>query len=228
MRGKMLGALLGAALFTALTGTAHAGYVTQQLHPDIESVHFDALPHENADLRIQVLDGGATVVIEDRANPITPGVEPLDTAPINQPCEIVSTHVARCTNRYGNAYSSVDLDVGPGAARVQDVPGSAHHFRTIVNGGPQADVIDLNHGALYFIFDQGGANTISIGPHIGFDEGSYVHVGPGRSTIDVQNGVFDRVGCLRAAYEQPELGVGAANVLDSVTADPGDQIVDCD
>ena len=56
--------------------------------------------------------------------------------------------------------------------------------------------VRVDDGARYDVRDLGGLNnTISLGPHIGFSEGSYVELGPGTSTVDVENGVFDAVDC---------------------------------
>jgi hypothetical protein len=235
MRKRLIWVLVTALLSMAFAAPAQAGYVSYEYADGFAWITFDPLLTDRSDLRIQSLDGGATVIVEDRGAPITPG-KPPGTATTSRvrPCETVSMHVARCTSPSSQAtFESFVTDLSlNGAAKIRDLPGSGHLFYWITTG-PAGDTIDLSHGALYSVRDLGGLNnSIHLGPHIGFSEGSYVGLGPGSSTVDVANGVFDRVECLRGEQtgitDQPDLGIGQHNALDTVTADPDDHVVDCD
>ena len=223
MRSVLIATVAMLAGFAAFGGTAQAGFVYQWGADGIGNVAFDSRPLERPDVRVTVSDGGAAVTFEDLRNPITPGLPPAaDTRPNARPCEIVSAHVARCTPPFAvSPYHEVYLGLASGGpARVRDLPGSGHlHYW--VNTGPLGDVIALDHGRTYDVEDEGGPNEISVASQHGAD----VRLGPGRSAVDVQNGVFDSVKCLKAA---PALGIGALNFLDAITADPGDSVVDCD
>lgn len=233
MRGKTFGALLGATVFTALTGTAHAGYahVVPAEFGDEEFATFDAQPHEAANLRFQVTDGGRTVTFEDLANPITPGTPP--TADRSVPCEIVSERKARCTA--GTFFTRITLNTGLREAEIRDVAGDGA-LPVDVNSGPLRDVIDLDHQEVARVRDDGGPNEIGLGaacvgcaPHE-----QLVEVGPGASTIDVRNGDIDYVFCVSAHrvlsglnFAPGSLYPGEYNVVDSVLADPQDHIDGC-
>ena len=223
MRSVLIATFATAAWWAAFGATAQAGYVYQWGADAIGSVAYDSRPLDRPDLRVTVTDGGATVTFEDRRNPITPGLPPgAETHQNVRPCEIVSTHVARCTPPYAvSPYHEVSLNLFPGGpARVRDLPGSGqlHYW---VSAGPLDDVIALDHGRTYDIEDEGGRNTIGVASQHGAD----IRLGPGQSAVDVHNGVFDSVKCLKDA---PALGIGPLNFLDTVTADAGDSVVDCD
>jgi hypothetical protein len=124
----------------------------------------------------------------------------------------------------------VDTTLASGS-RIRDLPAPQHTFIG-VQSGPLADDIALNYGAAHFVYDLGGANTITLGPNAPGSWRNGIDVGPGKSTIDVQNGGLDWVQCLTAypvtLSDLPDTELGPQNALDTVTADADDQILDCD
>jgi hypothetical protein len=134
VRGRLFGALLAATLFTALTGTAHAGYAYMETYSNDFDPIFYAGPGESPDLQFQVTDDLTSVVFEDRRNPITVGRPPVDEHDLNdgdtrypedrEPCEPLSRHKVRCTGPPGFTVSQQRSATSrAGAVRSTSSPG---------------------------------------------------------------------------------------------------------
>jgi len=230
VQGRLL-ILMAVVAFTALPATAHAGYAHYEIqNGTIGNVipRFDAGPGEKPDLRVQVVDID-TVVIEDLANPITAGPPPggLNTnaslvdgeSPLYanaHPCEVISTHAARCTAGPGEPLREIEIDTGALAAKVRDVPGGAHRPIRVFSGRFNDNIELLYHEAAD-VRDAGGNNTIHLGAGTGglWEPTNSVSVGPGNSVINVRNGTWhDKVTCLLGA---PLGGHAFVDPLDDVS-----------
>jgi hypothetical protein len=235
VRGRLFGALLAATLFTALTGTAHAGYAYMETYSNDFDPIFYAGPGESPDLQFQVTDDLTSVVFEDRRNPITVGRPPVDEHDLHdgdtrypedrEPCELLSRHKARCTGPPGFTVWRIKIETGDLPAEIRDVAGGSRAVDVFT--GPLNDDITIDHQAAVFLDDAGGANRIRVGDGGGWmtDYDNVVSVGPGASEIDVRNGSFDLISCLRVPGLNP--GVVLTNPLDTVLADANDEVHGC-
>ncbi|HYH59855.1 MAG TPA: hypothetical protein VD790_11660 [Thermoleophilaceae bacterium] len=220
---------------------AHAGYAHYEVRSGtIGDVipRFNAGPGEKPDVSVQFVDF-TTVLIEDRANPMVAGPPPTgldgNVDPTSgeqrllyenaQPCDVISTHVARCTAPAGLILREMEIDTGLLAARIRDVPGGVERPIHIFSG-PLSDDIELHHFETTRVSDLGGNNRIRVGtPSGGFYEPTvFVAVGPGNSVINVRNGSGgDLVDCMSvrtASFGLPAIG-------GHVFADVGDVVQGC-
>jgi hypothetical protein len=225
---------------------AHAGYAWFEKDTSGDAfgvARYQSLPGERADVRLQVSGSGTTVTFEDLTSPVRAGVPPTALGQNNIACEQLSEHKARCVHPQGPPLQSpipfnsaaVDTTRASGS-RVRDLPAEGNVFVS-VSSGPMADTIELDDGFAHFVDDVGGTNTITLGPHASGAWRNGIRVGPGRSTIDVQNGGLDWVQCLTpdsgassavlTSLGVPDPDLGPQNSLDTVFADPDDQVRDC-
>jgi hypothetical protein len=208
MRGKLAGGLAAAAAFLAMTGTAHAGYAYMEMLGNDFNAIFYAGPGEAPDLTFQVADGGTSLVFEDRANPINVGRPPVDELDLNdgdltypedrEPCELISTHKARCIGPSDFFVWRVAIHAGDLPARVRDLDDPGQGRAIDIYTGPLGDDIEINHQQQISLHDEGGNNTVRFGTTCAFCWiwDSSVFLGPGVSTVDVRNSTLDHVSCI--------------------------------
>jgi hypothetical protein len=234
MRGKLTAPLAMAAVFMALTGTAHAGYAYSDSSG--EEPIFYAGPGEAPDLRFQVAADLDSVVFEDLRNPINVGPPPVDEHDLRDgdrtypeaavPCESISTHKARCSAQPGGTLWRIMIEAGELGATVRDLAGGQRAID--VFSGPLRDDIAIEHQTAVFVEDAGGPNLIRVGDGSGWmtDYDNIVEVGPGASEIDLRNGSRDRISCLQVAGIA-NLGSVLTNPLDRLVADADDVVQGC-
>lgn len=232
------------AAFAALMlapGAAQAAQVYVTYKPDgpWQQVAFVAGPGESPDLKMQVLDNGGTVIFEDHANPLSTAIPPDDESTDYIECTPITPHKARCEGVMpGFGFPFMTVQMGPSpfssrqspgglSSRIRDLRGDPGTNVLLLETGVLSDDIKLRHQHQVWMTDLGGPNRIVLGGMSA--QLSSVTLGPGASTVDVRNGVKDRVDCLKglASFAAPP-GIGTANQLDTVVADPNDEIRDCD
>jgi hypothetical protein len=242
---RLLGAFGAVALSMVSVGTAHAGYAHFEVRPGTIGdviTRFNAGPGEKPDVSVQFVDF-TTMLIEDRANPISAGAPPTgvdgNIDPNSgqprllyenaQPCEVISTHVARCMAPPGLILREMEIDTGELAAQVHDLPGGVDR-PIAISSGPLPDHIELLHHEAAVVRDAGGNNRIRLGAGSGglWEPTNSISVGPGSNVVNVRNGVGgDRVTCLASLNLGDPLPV-VNSPFDHVFADPGDDIRGCE
>jgi hypothetical protein len=231
----VLGAAQPAGAVQIGIGDASTGPIPNTVE---RAVLVTAAPGEGNDITVRATDAVLDPANEGFGYPLTVTVTDsgagFDATPTTGalPCQIVSTHTARCAAPAGTYFQQTRIDLGDGANRLTFAAGSVP-LREMFTAGDGNDTVStgafVGDVSYRWASDTGGGNdTVHIGPAprgwpngdpLGIStQGLALYTGSGDDTIAAANGAFDEVDC---GWDNDTLVADAFDTDTVYVEDPG-------